>query len=304
MARSEIVNELIKRANVSYNDIANYYMADHDMERLTTPESRKSWLSQALAGKFGEEPARKWESLIEKYCMSLIRLKPEATSGMLTAGQKAGLAILQLGYDEKKIVLITGNSGAGKSYILKQFAQQHLESIIYLKAVECMTSHDVIHAIAAAGGLSFAVGTAAVMQARMIREMQYNKIKMVICDEADILLANGAHTNMLHKLSIFREIYEGEISVALVGLPMFVDRIRSAGETYILSRFGYKHNLPDMTCKEYLAYMDLMEFKIPDNWRDELVRLARGKGNFRYLKHVVESAKRLGSVEAAMEVLF
>ncbi len=130
----------------------------------------------------------------------------------------------------KKIVLVEGNSGIGKSTALEAWHQQHLgeSRLVSLSGISNKTG--VFRAIAKALGLASSYArTATEMQARIEDVLQRSRLVLLI-DEAHYLLSSAERVYTVPELVnwINTALYNHLVPVALITTPQFrarVDRV-------------------------------------------------------------------------------
>ena len=86
--------------------------------------------------------------------------------------------------------------------------------------------------------------------------MKDQGVKMLLVDEAELLVADGSRPKILKKISVFREVKEAGIAVSLIGLENFDTALRAVGETYVTSRidmFRHADNPTQAEISHYLA---------------------------------------------------
>ncbi|MCP4105658.1 MAG: hypothetical protein GY749_08995 [Desulfobacteraceae bacterium] len=150
-------------------------------------------------------------------------------------------------------------------------------------------------------------GTGTIDQKRS-RLKESAKGRFLIVDEADNLTKGRPVRQILRMIEIFRKMYDNGAGIALVGLPSFLDDIRSAGETYIYiySRIQFKSDITPPNRDQMTAVWKNRINGVPVNSAEteKIILSAPKSGYFRYVQSVADTAKKFGDVEAALAVSF
>ncbi|MDO5562788.1 MAG: ATP-binding protein [Synergistaceae bacterium] len=283
------------REKVSEGRMSNSLLA-----RITGKSS--STVSQVLNGKYQGRPEVIDEMLqaVEAHKTAHEDTGAENVSTWLTGGEQLINGILNLTYHTAGFSAIVGPSGIGKTYTSKLFSEAHSDTA-YIRCADSMG--DVVQAVLDVVGAP-AYGTKTQKMRRAIAGLKERGIKMLLVDEADLLVTDGSKPAILRKISVFREIKESGVGVAMIGLESFDNALRSVGETYVTSRLDYFRKVKD-TAQEELAY-----FLGTQGWDPETldgkyaIQLAPKRGSLRFLTKLSQTAKFLGSLKDALAVTF
>ncbi|MEG1799173.1 MAG: ATP-binding protein, partial [Synergistaceae bacterium] len=192
-----------------------------------------STVSQVLNSKYQGRPEVLDEMLaeLEAFEDASNDIKLEGTVQWLTDGEKLISGILNLTYQTSGFAALVEPSGIGKTYTSKLFAQAHPMDTAYIRCADGMCQGDVVNMLLEIVGLP-AYGTKTQRMKRAICAMKDSGIRMILVDEADLLVTDGSKPAILRKISVFREIKEAGIGVAMIGLESFDNALRLVGETY------------------------------------------------------------------------
>jgi len=268
----------MKQAGVSLTDVADHY------------QKSKSSISTSLSGQYGQEKQLYWEEQVTRFCQGVIKTKGlQANSGFMTAGQGEMLKILRNAYDNRKMNLITSQSGCGKTYIVNQFLREHPVGVLYIRCNEVMSASGVLEEICRKIGI-LASGSVSNRLARVTEELLDKEYRMVIADEVDLLLVEDTNSpkKIIRKVSLFRNMFEAGLGVCLIGLAEMKVSLKRAQETYFNSRVFWTLDAALPTQAELTSFWTGTMGMDPN---PTIVTLAKSKGYFRFLKNQAEKIK-------------
>lgn len=263
-----------------------------------------STISQVLNGTYKGR-----EEVIDEILTSLIKHEEAhsddsqvVTSQWLTEGEQLISGLLSLTYHTTGFCAVVGPSGIGKTYTTKLFASTRSDTA-YIRCADGMSMGDVIQAVLDITGLP-AYGTKTQKMRRAITGLKEQGIKMLLVDEADLLVTDGSKPAILRKISVLREIKEAGIGIAMIGLESFDEALRSVGETYVTSRLDYFRKVRDTTSEElsYFLATNGWDTDTPD--AKHAISLAPKRGSLRFISKLSATAKFLGSLKEALAVTF
>lgn len=260
-------------------------------------------VSQVLKGSYKGRPEAA-EEILDSVQTHVAGLARSPQSEWTTEGQTLIQSLLAFTYEDAEFSVITGPSGIGKTHTLLAFARRN-PGCLYIRCAEGMSPGDIIAFLCQALDLGGASGTILQRLRRCIEAMRSRQIRMVLVDEADLLVGDEANSRrILKKLSFFREINESGVGVALVGLESFEEALRRTGETYVMSRIGYFRKTKAVSPVELEHFWQSLGHCLDDDGRRAL-RIAPKAGFFRFLAKLSNRAKLLGGdVKGAMLLLF
>jgi hypothetical protein len=217
-------------------------------------------------------------------------------------GQKLMAALLQTTVEDREFTILAGASGAGKTHVIGQFREEHPDAL-YLKPRKRMSVNDVLCKLCDLFGVSRSGSGGD----RLERLIQAASGRLLIIDEADLLVAGRRPNQVENHIETFRELYEAGCTVILVGLPVLIEQITRCCETYVFSRPGYWMRIPDPTEKEmesfWLARTAGLSGAAAEAGR--AARDAKRFGLFRYLDKLERRSRLLeGDVAAARTLLY
>ena len=213
-----------------------------------------STVSQVLNGKYQGRPEVLDEMIaaLDTFEDDSESVKLDGTVQWLTHGEQLINGMLTLTYQTCGFAALVGPSGIGKTFTSKLFAESHPLDTAYIRCADGMCQGDVVNMLLELVGLP-AYGTKTQRMRRAIAALKDSGIKMIMVDEADLLVTDGSKPAILRKISVFREIKESGIGVAMIGLESFDNALRLVGETYVTSRLDYFRRIKD-TATEELTY--------------------------------------------------
>lgn len=223
-------------------------------------------------------------------------------AALISYGQRLMAATLQTTVEDREFTILAGASGVGKTHVLGQFREEHPDAL-YLKPRKRMSVNDVLCKLCDLFGVSRSGSGGD----RLERLIQAASGRLLIIDEADLLVAGRRPNQVENHIETFRELYEAGCTVVLVGLPVLIEQITRCCETYVFSRPGYWMRIPDPTEKEMEAFW-LARTAGLSGASAEAGRAARDAkrfGLFRYLDKLERRSRLLeGDVAAARTLLY
>lgn len=220
----------------------------------------------------------------------------------LTEGEKLISGILDLTYHTRGFSAVVGPSGIGKTYTSRLFEKAHPD-VLYMRCADGMSMGDVINALLEYVQVP-AYGTKTQKMRRCIQALKDKGVRMILVDEADLLVNEGSKPAILRKISVFREIKEAGIGVAMIGLESFDDALRVVGETYVTSRIDYFRKVRDTAREELAHYLGLQGYDPETSEAQHVINLAPKRGSLRFLAKLCSTAGILGGLKEAITVTF
>lgn len=220
----------------------------------------------------------------------------------LTEGEKLISGILDLTYHTHGFSAVVGPSGIGKTYTSKLFEEAHPD-VLYMRCADGMSMGDVVTTLLEAVQTP-AYGTKTQKMRRCVQALKDKGIRMILVDEADLLVNEGSKPAILKKISVFREIKEAGVGVAMIGLESFDDALRVVGETYVTSRIDYFRKVRDTAREELAYYLGLQGFDPETSEAQHAINLAPKRGSLRFLAKLCSTAGILGGIKEAITVTF
>ncbi len=231
---------------------------------------------------------------------------PEAERGTkpwLSAGEELIEGILNLTYFNRGFSAIVGPSGLGKTFTAQYFADGHSD-VAYTRCSDGMSMGDTVQLVLDAAG-NKGYGTKTQKMKTAIRSLRERKIRMILVDEADLLVTErGNKPAILKKISVFREVKEAGIGVAMIGLVSFDDTLREVGETYVTSRIDYFRRVTNPRSDELAYYLAGQGWdpELPESKR--AISMAPSSGLFRFLEKLTQAATFVGSLTEALNMIY
>lgn len=262
-------------------------------------------ISQVLNGKYKGRPEVVDEILASVEESASPAKEPDrGLQPWLTAGEEIIEGILKLTYYNRGFAAIVGASGLGKTFTAQHFIQSRSD-VAYARCTDGMSMGDTITMLLDLAGVTTVYGTKTQKMKRAINALKEQGIKMIIIDEADLLVSDGNKPLILKKISVFREAKEAGIAVAMVGLPSFDNALRVVGETYVTSRLDYFRHVPT-TSYEELAYYLASQGYDPETPEAKLaISMAPKRGALRLIEKLSQTGKFFGnSLKEAIAVTF
>lgn len=264
-----------------------------------------STISQVMNGKYNGRP----EVLSEIYDALIgyeeSRADDSSLAGTiqwLTEGEKLINGILDLTYHTCGFSAVVGPSGIGKTFTSRLFEAAHPD-VLYMRCADGMSMGDVISFLLESVQVP-AYGTKTQKLRRCIQALKDKGVRMILVDEADLLVTEGSKPAILKKISVFREIKEAGIGVAMIGLESFDDALRVVGETYVTSRIDYFRKVRDTAREELAYYLGLQGFDPETSEGQHAISLAPKRGSLRFLAKLCSTAGILGGIKEAITVTF
>ena len=259
----------------------------------------RSTVSKILSGKYDNHTGKEHRDLLERILSDKIAAGRK-TPSFMTGGQKLILAVLIYTLEDKEFSIITGPSGTGKSHACHQFTAEN-PRVMYYKMVDGMSAGDIIDMMLESLG-SVVKGHVSHRFKRLLELIHEEEVNMIIADEVD-LFTKSTQASFLRKLSIFREIWETGIPVAIIGLPELEKQIRESEETYIYSRIGYSRRLKTVESKEMREFWKAIGGNPDEDGVTDAIRKASGNAWMRTMLKIYNRSKLVG-VKAACNLIF
>ncbi len=261
-------------------------------------------VSQVLGGKYkgrpevvGEiaEALAAWHKTQEE--------RQEVREVWFTDGQKLIQSVLGLTYATQGFSVVVGPSGIGKTYTARNFNDKH-HDVLYLRCADGMCMGDVIDALLDLTGTA-CYGSNSQRLRRAIRALLEQGVRMLLVDEADLLVTDGSRPKILKKISVFREVKEAGIGVSLIGLESFDTALRTVGETYVTSRIDMFRKAGVPSARELGHYMANLGIDPETEGARRALSLAPKNGSMRFVEKAAHIARQLGdNMLEALRILF
>jgi DNA transposition AAA+ family ATPase len=275
-------------------------LSNTDLARIS--EKSTGTVSLVLNGKYRGRP-----EVIEEMLASLEELSRQPSDippvKWLTEGETIIRGILNLTYHSNGFAAVVGPSGLGKTFTAKYFAETH-SGVAYARCSDGMSMGDAIQLLLDITS-SPGYGTKTQKLKKAIRALKDKNIRMILIDEADLLVTEISNKPaILKKISVFREVKEAGIGVALIGLESFDDTLRIVGETYVTSRIDFFGRIDNPSGGELSYYL------ANQGWDPELpeartlLAQAPKNGLFRFLEKIANAAKYFGSLPEARNMIY
>jgi len=158
--------------------------------------------------------------------------------GFITADQQMALNFLEAFHKKDKAtsLMIVGDSGIGKSTVVKNMFSEKHDDVLYFKMRRNLTVSRMMSKLLGTVSSSD-YGTTDQKFDRFVKGLRTKNIKTIIIDEAD-LIVKDSHETFNRKFEIFRELYENGFHVIIVGLQVLEEAFRELTEDYVQRRMG------------------------------------------------------------------
>ena len=170
-----------------------------------------------------------------------------------TAEHLAALGMLQYIRDHRKMGVLIGAPGTGKTTALKRYMSE-TPGVIYIEAVPSMRVGDLLTTIADGAGLTLPRGNAYTRYCALVDGLQERNDVMVIVDEAEYLRKWD-----VDKFEYLRKLWDNTgTPTVLCGTPVLADLLKRGrrGENLAqLYRRKYELQLKGITADEALTYL-------------------------------------------------
>ncbi|GEN35108.1 AAA family ATPase [Aneurinibacillus danicus] len=187
----------------------------------------------------------------------------------------------------RKLGVVIGPSGYGKSHVLKQYAQA--KHVYYIEIKEGMGVKDILRAIELQLDI-YPYGAPVYERILMIQSrFREHKDSLLIVDEADKLIAPYS----LKKMEILRGMYDsGSVGIVIAGEPGLERMLKKQMERFA-NRVGCYVRLTGLTRKEVEKYVS--GYVVEPEAMEELVDRATNKRNgcFRLLARTMNNVSKL-----------
>jgi hypothetical protein len=212
-------------------------------------------------------------------------------------GQRLFMGSLQAIVRNEDFGVLTGPSGAGKSHVLRAFRAEHVDHVFF-KARSRMSVPDVVSQLCRL----FSIADTGSCDARRIKLGEVAFGRLLIVDEADLLVKGRRPAQVDQHIEVFRELAEAGCIVILIGLPILKESIARCCDDYTFSRIGYWYGMSAPTAKElenfWLTRTAGLAGAAPE--AKAVAGDARSRGYFRYLDKLEKVARLMdGDVGAA-----
>jgi len=221
-----------------------------------------------------------------------------------TLDQQGMGAVLKFTLLDNEFSVIVGASGIGKTTTAKKFQNNH-DGIMVYKVVEGASYGGILADLLHFYGQT-PYGSNDDKRARLFDSVKRSKCRMLIVDEADLLVGDGKKKkSFLKKVSIFRELHEAsDVPIVMVGLEVFENELRNSRQTYVNSRIGYFFKFKQPVKDDYEEFWEKVLGLELSKGTKTLFSKASDRGCFRLLDKVGRRSKDLDSVETAIRIVF
>jgi DNA transposition AAA+ family ATPase len=227
---------------------------------------------------------------------------PVPGEAFTTVGQKLISAVLEAAIEDGEWVILDGPSGLGKSHCVKAFRERHPDALV-MRAMYGQAESDVLRDLCRLLELPVS-GTNGERKRRVLDSV---KGKILLVDEADLWVEGSGRDRVLRVMELFRQIYEHDAAVILMGLPILTQKLSQWGESYVFSRIGYFRSIKAPTQEEMAEFFVRRTADMPEVHHKAglAASQARKHGLLRYLDKLARRTRTLGGdVEGAMTLLF
>jgi len=261
----------------------------------------KSTISEIISGKYRGKTAA--VQLVDEVINKLYEeFKPPE---FVTKAQVTMESIMEYTLIDNEFTVIVADSGHGKTVTAERFMETY-DNILYIKIIEGLTYNGVLTLLLRVMGQPI-TGSKDIKITRLLKAVKNKQYNMIIVDEADLLVSqtNNIKT-LLTKISIFREVWEDtKTPIVLLGLPEFVDQLRTASQSYMTNRVGYLYQAPDPTIEELRAFWEEHLGMEADKKIEDHYKSAIGKGCFRNLGKIAKRTLDFdGNIGMALKIVF
>lgn len=235
---------------------------------------------------------------------------PEQTPGLLapwggaycTDGQRLMWAVLRATVEDQELCLLTALSGCGKTYLIERYREAYPETLVY-RPLRGISQSGLLEDLCRLFGVPYSGSN----DTRRRRLLDAAKGRVLVIDEADLLVVGRYARQAVDRLEIYRQLQERGAAVALVGLPGLVQTIVTGGETYVFSRIGYARTAAPPSQDELATYWRAQMAGYPQaGARAGQVALSAARhGHLRYLDKLARRTRAFdGDVASAETLLF
>lgn len=278
-----------------------------DLKLSNSEISRVSGKSSSTVSQVLNEKYRGRAEVVEEILTAITTMEIAETTvspvTWLTDGEELIRGVLNLTYHQKGFSAVVGPSGLGKTFTAKLFSSEH-HDVAYMRCNDGMSMGDTIQALLDITGAP-GYGTKTQRMKRAIRALQDRGINMILVDEADLLVTeHGNKPAILKKISVFREVKESGIGVAMIGLESFDDALRVVGETYVTSRIDYFRRVMDPSYEELSLYLANQGWDPETTDAKQVISMAPKSGLLRFLEKMSATGKYIGSLKEALAVTY
>ena len=295
MQNSEIerLQELMQTLGLSNTDVA----------RISGKST--ATVSQVLGEKYKGRPEVIGEigASLDAWCREREERQTREREAWFTEGQKLIQSVLGLTYATRGFSVVVGPSGIGKTWTALKFNDMYPD-VLYLRCADGMSMGDVIDALLGLTGTP-CCGSNSQRLKRGIRALLEGGVRMLLVDEADLLVTDGSRPKILKKISVFREVKEAGVGVSLIGLESFDNALRTVGETYVTSRIDMFRRAGTPSEQELGHYLASLGIDPETDGARRALSLAPKNGSMRFVEKAAHIARQLGdNMVEALRFLF
>ena len=290
----------VSERNTSLAERCTVYIANNKLNRTEFAKLvnfSRSAVSQYLEGKYSSNPAN-IEAAIRRFFASIGEEAPQTVASFPAKQTAAGLTpgfihshdarnvfgVCRACQEDQLIGVVTGQSGFGKSFSLKQYAK--LPRVAYVASNVFWGPRNMVKRIELALGIEPPkVGGVDDHIAAIVEFFEQNPGYLLIIDEADKLISKYA----AQKLYMLQTIYDNApVGIILAGLPKLAPQL-AAYLPEVENRAIYGCELRGLNAAEVDEY--LSQYDIEERALEELHGRAYGKRKscFRLLAHTVNA---------------
>ena len=255
-----------------------------DIARFTGYQT--STLSQYFGGKYEAEPER-----IEQALIRFWKNWVSKNSVVKTQASEEVFALLQWAWKRKKIAVILGDNGRGKTMSTQAYCVAHPDECVYLALDATTRVLEFFDVLATSLGIEAQMtGPGSLRKAAIIRALQ-RKPRMIVIDEADEIKPSI--------LSALRTIWadnEGRCAIVLVGTHELERMLRSPKNhlRYMDTRISLRLRIREMTEEDggklvncYPHSLERAEIREIIDWAN---KSSRTQGGMRSLANLMGNA--------------
>jgi len=267
-----------------------------------------STISEVLNGKYtgsSKDIEQKVEAVLDAF---LEHIPTAKAAGFLTFKQQLIYAdLLDELRSERGYKLIVGESGVGKTEIMKAFVKQHPAESAYVKMERGLSLSSFIDLILESVGAEVRSGNAFRRTRRLYDELKRQGKRILIFDEMDLCDRDSPET-FDKKFEILRELYNRDFIVYVVGLPILEELFRrNINSKYYTSRIDDFQRM-QVYRKESSANRGAKQNELKAYWEQvlempmnpiaaALIASAHQNGYMRTLKNVQQQYKKLSDID-------
>ena len=339
----------ISRPKLSRILKGDYPGAEAEAARLCAVIERTS--PRAASRQTGASPSETGDTKVGPAACDTPARAASSAPEMETAFQRQARVVLGLCARFRRMGVITAPSGSGKTHLCLSFLEDSASNngnlpgdgtfpgsatnttnpatpgamkamkAVYFRPSEMATTGSMLESLGKVLGLKTGYGTLEARLSRIIDELKKSDTSLLIVDEADVLAETKRPSTAVRMYSVFRQIAEAGIGIALVGLPTLRDFLRRL-PGYMANRlvFDVDGNAPN--AREMMDFFRIYIFEGLKEGNDgveapgeppdvsshpltaRILEAARAAGYFRYLSMLREITAQGVPLETAYSLLW